>query len=84
MEKTIGDSSYKGLPEKVTEKQLGHTSEVFEFLDRTQKWQYFVPLIHHGKNTEAKMALQKMAVKAVVVILEYDMKYHPLFELNLV
>ena len=39
MEKTIGDSSYKGLPEKVTEKQLGHTSEVFEFLDRAQKWQ---------------------------------------------
>ena len=34
------------------------------------------------KNTEDKMKLHQMAVNAVVVILQYDMKYHPLFEVN--
>ncbi|KAL7486819.1 hypothetical protein ACHAW6_012425 [Cyclotella cf. meneghiniana] len=35
-------------------------------------------------NTKDKIALRKMAIKAVAVIVEYEMKYHPLFEVNLV
>jgi hypothetical protein len=88
--KAIADSAYEGLPEKVTVKQTGHTQDVFRFLDRAQNRQegyhawlenYNILYHHfcHGKNTEDKMKLHKMAVGAVAVIVEYDMKCHPLF-----
>ncbi len=86
--KAIGNSAYEGLPEKVTVKWPGHTQDVFRFLDRAQNSQeayharFYNILYHcfcHGKNTEDKMKLHKMAVGAVAVIVEYDMKYHPLF-----
>ncbi len=88
--KAIGDSAYVGLPEKVTVKRPGHSQDVFRFLDRAQNRQetYHARLenynilyhrFHHGKNTEEKMKLHKMVVGAVAVIVEYDMKYHPLF-----
>ena len=88
--KVIGDTAYEGFPEKVTVKRPGHTVEVFTFLDRAQNRQEtyhcrlenYNILVHrfrHGKNTEDKMSLHKMAVEAVAVIVDYDMKYHPLF-----
>ena len=88
--KAIGDSAYEGLPEKVTVKWPGHSQDVFRFLDRAQNRQEayharlenYNILYHrfcHGKNTEDKMKLHKMVVGAVAVIVEYDMKYHPLF-----
>ena len=88
--RAIGDSAYEGLPEKVTVKRPGHSQDVFRFLDRAQNRQeaYHARLenynilyhrFRHGKNTEDKMKLHKMVVGAVAVIVEYDMKYHPLF-----
>ena len=88
--RAIGDSAYEGLPEKVTVKRPGHSQDVFRFLDRAQNRQeaYHARLenynilyyrFRHGKNTEEKMNLHKMVVGAVAVIVEYDMKYHPLF-----
>ena len=35
---------------------------------------------HHGTNTAEKMKLHKMAMESVAVIVQYDMKYHPLFD----
>ncbi|KAL7474875.1 hypothetical protein ACHAW6_002782, partial [Cyclotella cf. meneghiniana] len=89
--KAIADSAYQGLPEKVTVKQPGHTANIFRFMDRAQNRQetYHSHLendnilyhrFRHGKNTKDKMNLHKMAVDAVAVIVEYDMKYHPLFQ----
>ena len=89
--KAIADSAYEGLPEKVTVKRPGHTVEVFRFLDRAQNRQEtyhsrlenYSILYHrfrHGKNSEEKKKLHRMAVDAVAVIVEYDMKYHPLFQ----
>ncbi|KAL3769802.1 hypothetical protein ACHAWU_010310 [Discostella pseudostelligera] len=89
--KAIGDSAYEGAPEKVTVKREGHPPNVFEFLDRAQNRQEsyhsrlenYNILTHrfrHGKSTQDKMNLHKMAVEAVAVIVEYDMRYHPLFE----
>ena len=89
--KAIGDSAYEGAPSKVTVKREGHPPDVFAFLDRAQNRQEsyhsrlenYNILTHrfrHGKNTQDKMDLHKMAVEAVAVIVEYDMKYHPLFE----
>lgn len=88
--KAIGDSAYEGFPEKVTVKRPGHTVEVFTFLDRAQNRQEtyhsrlenYNILVHrfrHGRDTEEKKSLHKMAVEAVAVIVDYDMKYHPLF-----
>ena len=89
--KAIADKAYEGFAEKVTVKRPGHTAEVFTFLDRAQnrhesyndRLQNFSILTHrfrHGTNTEEKMNLHKMAVGAVAVIVEYDMKYHPLLQ----
>ena len=91
--KAIGDSAYEGIPEKVTVKRKGHPINVFEFLDRAQNRQEtyhsrlenYKILTHrfrHGRSTEEKLALHKMAVEAIAVITEYDMKYHPLFEVH--
>jgi hypothetical protein len=89
--KAIADSAYEGFPEKVTVKRPGHSAQVFTFLDRAQnrhesyngRLQNYSILTHrfrHGTNTEEKMNLHKMAVGAVAVIVEYDMKYHPLLQ----
>ncbi|KAL7479093.1 hypothetical protein ACHAW6_010175 [Cyclotella cf. meneghiniana] len=88
--KAIEDSAFDGLPKKVTVKQPGHTQDVFRFLDMAQNRQeayhawfknYNILYHHfrHGKNTEDKMKLHKMAVGAVAVVVENDMKHHPLF-----
>ncbi len=89
----IGDSAYEGLKDVVTVKHPGHTKDVFKFLDRAQNRQEayhgrlenYKILYHrfrHGKSTEEKMALHKMAVGTVAVIVEYDMKHHPLLPVN--
>ena len=89
--KAIADTAYEGLHQKVTVKRPGHAVEVFRFLDRAQNRQEtyhcrlenYNILVHrfrHGKNSVEKMELHKMAVEAIAVIVEYDMKYHPLFQ----
>lgn len=89
--KAIGDVAYEGIPERVTVKRHDHTHDVLEFLDRAQNRQEtyhsrlenYNILTHrfrHGKSSQDKMDLHKMAVEAVAVIVEYDMKYHPLYE----
>jgi len=89
----IGDKAYEGLEEVVTVKREGHEDEVFKFLDRAQNRQEYYHarlenykiLYHrfrHGRSTEEKMALHKTAVGAVAVIVEYDMKYHPLMSVH--
>ena len=89
--KAVGDSAYEGIPEKVTVKRQGHPKDILEFLNRAQNRQEtyhsrlenYKILTHrfrHGKSSDDKMDLHRMAVEAVAVIVEYDMKYHPLFE----
>jgi len=89
--KAVGDSAYEGIPEKVTVKRQGHPKDIVEFLNRAQNRQEtyhsrlenYTILIHRfrlGKSSDDKMDLHRMAVEAVAVIVEYDMKYHPLFE----
>ena len=91
--KAVADSAYEGFPEKVTVKRPGHSEEVFTFLDRVQnrhesyngRLQNYSILSHrfrHGTNTEDKMNLHKMVVGAVAVLVEYDMKHHPLFQVQ--
>ena len=88
--KAIADSAYEGLPEKVTVKRPGHTVQVFRFLDRAQNrqesyhsrlkaYKILTDRFRHGTSSQDKMDLHKMAVEAVAVIVDYDMKYHPLF-----
>jgi hypothetical protein len=89
--KAIVDSAYEGIPEKVTVKRQGHPIHVFEFLYRAQNRQEtyhsrlesYNILTHrfrHGKSSDDKKDLHRMCVEAIAVIVEYDMKYHPLFE----
>jgi hypothetical protein len=91
--KAIADSAYEGLSDKVTVKRPGHSQEVFTFVDRAQNRQEtwhgrlesYNILNHrfrHGDCTKEKMEMHKMAVEAVAVIVQYDMKYHPLFNME--
>lgn len=88
--KAIGDSVYEGIPEKVTVVRKGQSKKVKSFLNRAlarqetyhRRLSAFKVLgsgcFRHNKN---KMSQHKMCTVAVCVIVQYDLRYHPLFEL---
>lgn len=86
--KVVGDSIYEGIPEKVTCVRNGQSAAVKEFLNRALArhenyngrcavYKVLSSTFRHNKN---KMELHKMCTEAVSVINQYDLKYHPLFE----
>ena len=91
--KAIADSAYKGISEKVTITLNKHSSRVKKFINRAKARQesyhwrqktYDVlgSRFRHGTSTEDKKAMHQMCVEAVCVIVQYDMKYHPLMQLT--
>lgn len=91
--KAIGDSAYKGLPDKFTVALDGHSKEVKNFINRAKARQesYFWRLktyqvlrstFRHGRSTSEKMSLHKTCTEAVVVLVQYDLKYHPVMQLT--
>ena len=92
-EKLIGGSGYVGEPSKVVVTKAEHSSEFKEFLARAKNrqetfhWRLksFNILGHrfrHGKSTEERMKLHKMAVELVAGIVQYDYENgHPPFDI---
>jgi hypothetical protein len=93
--KAIGDSAYKGIPEKVTITLDGHSRKVKGFINRAKARQenyhwrlktYSVLRCRfrhgHGKSTAKKIDMHKMCTEAVCVIVQYDLKHHPLMQLT--
>ena len=91
-ERLIGDSGYVGEPDKVVITKDEHSSEFKEFLARAKNrqetfhWRLksFNILGHrfrHGKSTQSRMDLHKMAVELVAGIVQYDYENgHPPFD----
>ena len=88
--KGVADSAYRAI-DNVTIKREGQTKEVQRFIDRAlnrqesyhwrlEGYDILKQRFCHGKSTEDKMKLHKMAVEMVAVIVHYDLKHRPLFE----
>lgn len=91
-QKLIADSSYDGIPEKVTISRNGLSVNVRQFINRAKargetyhsrlkQFQVLTTKFRHGSSTENKIALHKMCAEAVSVIVQFDLKYHPLMEM---
>lgn len=81
--KGLGDSGYRGI-NKITIKREGQSKEVQYFINRalnrqeTYHWRLegydiLKQRFRHGKSSEDKMKLHKMAVEMVAVIVHYDL-----------
>ena len=87
--KAIGDRIFEGMPEKVTCVRDGQSKWVKEFLSRALARQenYHARLAVYSilkqtfRHNVDKMAQHQTAAEAVAVINQYDLKYHPLFDL---
>lgn len=88
--KAVADSAYKVASDKVT--TVAKSQESIDFINRAKARQetYHSRLrsfgvlnipFRHGKSTEARMSTHKMCAEAVSVIVQYDLKYHPLMEM---
>ena len=93
--KAIADSAYKGIPEKVTVALDGQPKEVKDFINgakaREESYHWRLATYQvlrcrfrhgHGKSTEKKIAMHKMCTEAVCVIVQYDLKHHPLMQVT--
>ena len=89
--KAVGDSAYEGMPEKVLVRREGHSKETTDFINaalarqenyhsRLKSYDILRCRFRHGKSTENKMVLHKMATEMVAVIVQYDLRYRPLCE----
>ena len=87
--KVIGDSIYEGIPHKVTVKRRGHSKEDRGFINRAcarqeiyhgRLWSYQV-LQQKFRHNKDKMSRHKMCTECVSVIVQYDLKYHPVPEI---
>ena len=87
--KAVGDSIYEGIPEKVTCVRNGQSKEVKEFLNRAlarqenyhERLATYKVLSCTFRHNKDKMSQHKMCAESVAVIVQYDLKYHPLFQL---
>jgi hypothetical protein len=89
----VGDSGYKGEPEKIVCTDEDHHPALKKFMGRAKNRQEslhtrlrsFAILsdrFHHGTGTQQRMDLQQACVEAVCVIVQYDIENdHPLFEI---
>ncbi len=93
--KAVADDAYKGISEKVTVSLDGHSKQVRDFINRAKARQesYHWRLASynvlsnrfrhgHGKSAKEKLAMHKMCTEAVCVIVQYDLKYHPVMQLT--
>ena len=87
-QKAIGDRIYEGIPHKVTVKRHGHPKDVRGFINRAcarqeqyhgRLWAYQV-LRQDFRHNKDKMAQHQMCTESVVVMVQYDLKFHPLPE----
>ena len=86
--KAVGDAIYEGIPEKVTCVRNGQSPQVKEFLNRAlarqenfhERLALYKVLSSKFRHNVNKMSQHKMAAEAVAVIVQLDLKYHPLFE----
>lgn len=87
-QKAVGGKIYEGIPHKVTVKRRGHSKQVKDFIKRAlarqenyhgRLWEYQV-LRKDFRHNKDKMSKHKMCTEAVNVIVQYDIKYHPLLE----
>ena len=89
--KLVGDGGYVGEP-KIATKSREHPAEMREWMKRVlarqetmhTRLKNFNILCHrfrHGKNTQHRFKLHKMAVEAVCVLIQYDYENgHPPFD----
>jgi hypothetical protein len=86
-----GDSGYRGELLKISITHDEHSSEVKQFFSRAKSRQetfntrlkFFHELsgcFRHGMGTEDKLKAHQRCFKAVCVLVQYDIKIHPLFE----
>ena len=91
--KAIGDSAYKGIPEKVTVALDGQSKRVRDFINRAKArqesyhwrlktYQVLRSPFRHGTSTAEMMTMHKMCTEAVVVLVQFDLKYHPIMQLT--
>ena len=91
--KAIGDSGYKGIPEKVTITLDGHSKRAKDFINRAKarqesyNWRLKTYRVlrspfRHGKTTAKKLAMHKMCAEAVSVMVQYDLKHNPIMQLT--
>ncbi len=89
--KLIGDLGYRGEPSKISITHDEHSSEVKQFFAQAKSQQetfntrlkFFHVLsgcFHHGKGAKDKLKAHQQCFKAVCVLVQYDIKIHPLFE----
>lgn len=87
--KAIGDSIYEGIPGKVRCVRRGQSKKTRGFLNRAlarqesyhERLAVYQTLSTKFRHNVNKMVQHKMCAEAVNVIVHYDMKYHPLFEI---
>lgn len=89
----IGDSGYNGEPSKIVVSKDEHSPEFAEFLARAKNrhetfhtrlksFNILKDRFRHGRNTEERMRLHKMAVELVSGIVQYDYENgHPPFDI---
>ena len=91
--KAIADSAYKCIPEKATITLNKHSSATKKFINRAKArqesyhwrlktYQVLGSRFRHGRSSEDKLKMHKMCTEAVCVIVQYDMKYHPLMQMS--
>ena len=91
-EKCVGDSGYAGEPSKVVVEKAEHSQDMKTFLSRAKNRQetfhsrlksfkILGQRFRHGATTEERMKLHKMAVEAVLGIIQLDYENgHPPFD----
>ena len=91
--KAIGDSACSGLPDKALVSLDGHCKKVRDFINRAKArqesyhwrlktYEVLRAAFRHGTSTEDKISLHGTCTEAVVVIVQYDLKYHPVMQLT--
>jgi hypothetical protein len=89
--KLIGNLGYKGESSTVSTTVDEHSAEVKEFFAQAKSWQENIHTrlkifnilscrFCHGKGIENKLEAHQQCFKAVCVLVQYDLKFHPLME----
>lgn len=91
--KGIGDSAYKGIPEKATVALDGQSKQTKDYINgskarqesyhwRLKTYQVLRSPFRHGKSKNSKLRVHKICAEAICVIVQYDLKYHPLMHVT--
>ena len=91
--KGVGDSAYEGMADIMLVRREGHSKETTNFINaalarqenyhwRLKSYEILRARFRHGRSTEDKMNLHKLATEMVAVIVQYDLHYRPLSEVD--